>query len=46
MKKVLEIFSEAKFFIYNPNSTLYGYKFEYGSKPSGSKVILKKFEAD
>ncbi len=30
MVKVLEDLPEAKFFIYNPNSRIYGYRFEYG----------------
>jgi hypothetical protein len=30
MIKVLESLPHAKFFMYNPNSRVYGYKFEYG----------------
>jgi hypothetical protein len=30
MVKVLESLPHAKFFMYNPNSRVYGYKFEYG----------------
>jgi hypothetical protein len=45
MNRVLEKLPLSKFFIFNPNSKAYGYKFEYGSKdqPQSNKVILKRF---
>ena len=45
MNRVLEVLPRAQFFIFNPNSKVYGYKFEYASQnESGTnKVIIKKF---
>jgi|LauGreDrversion4_2_1035121.scaffolds.fasta_scaffold146911_2 GTP-binding protein EngB required for normal cell division len=40
MVKVLEDLPEAKFFIYNPNSRIYGYRFEYGPQPSDNRVVI------
>ena len=45
MNRVLDELPRSKFFIFNPNSKKYGYKFEYGpqNQPGSNKVIIKKF---
>lgn len=45
MNRVLEELPHSQFFIFNPNSKVYGYKFEYGpqNQPGSNKVIIKKF---
>jgi len=46
MKKVLYDLPQAKFFIFNHNSRVYGYRFEYGSLYEDNKLILRKFKED